>query len=418
MAGLAGHRTLIATAGIIAAAAGFLALLESVTYTTGPATLGVMVTSLVVVALAWQSRRMIAGPRGECIGNLWLAAVSGISFFVVFDLVAGALLLPRLPPKGLADPVIHHRLIPSSVSEYRDPEFSYDQHVNSLGLRGPEVSRAKPAGDYRILVLGDSFALGVGVADDESFAALLPTRLRAVDGRRVQVLNAGVSSYAPILSYLQLTTELGDLGADLVVLALDVSDLLQEHVYRQVASFDSQGLPVSVAASTAPGKPSLRIREWLFEHTYLTRLGLFLQRPAPELLAHTLANDATDRTQQWDAVFASIDALRNAAVRIGADFVMTVHPWGHQVDDQEWIPGRWKFIPRDAEVSDRSLETIRARAATLNINLVDTVPAFREYSGDEQLYFSLDMHFTTTGHRLFADVLANHLATRSDLALQ
>ena len=52
MAGLAGHRTLIATAGIIAAAAGFLALLESVTYTTGPATLGVMVTSLVVVALA------------------------------------------------------------------------------------------------------------------------------------------------------------------------------------------------------------------------------------------------------------------------------------------------------------------------------------------------------------------------------
>lgn len=62
-------------------------------------------------------------------------------------------------------------------------------HINAAGLRGPEVRRDEPR---RILVLGDSFAFGVGVDDDHTLAA----QLGALLGPSWEVLNGGVSGYS------------------------------------------------------------------------------------------------------------------------------------------------------------------------------------------------------------------------------
>lgn len=62
-------------------------------------------------------------------------------------------------------------------------------HINSAGLRGPEIRQDRPR---RILVLGDSFAFGVGVDDDHTLAA----QLGALLGSSWEVLNGGVSGYS------------------------------------------------------------------------------------------------------------------------------------------------------------------------------------------------------------------------------
>lgn len=62
-------------------------------------------------------------------------------------------------------------------------------HINMAGLRGPEIRRDGPR---RILVLGDSFAFGVGVDDDHALSARLGAQL----GRTWEVLNGGVSGYS------------------------------------------------------------------------------------------------------------------------------------------------------------------------------------------------------------------------------
>jgi hypothetical protein len=51
------------------------------------------------------------------------------------------------------------------------------------------------------------------VQDDETFSALLEEPLKAnelkINGKTVQILNVGVPSYSPILSFLQLKNEFG-----------------------------------------------------------------------------------------------------------------------------------------------------------------------------------------------------------------
>ena len=79
--------------------------------------------------------------------------------------------------------------------------------INRHGLRGPEVEYAKPAGTYRILNLGDSVAMGWGVAESASYGRQLEAALNAAAGagRHYEVINAGVPGWDPQneLAYLQ-----------------------------------------------------------------------------------------------------------------------------------------------------------------------------------------------------------------------
>jgi hypothetical protein len=79
-------------------------------------------------------------------------------------------------------------------------EFFISYRFNSLGFRGPERAVPAPEGTFRILALGDSYTLGVGVREEDTFEAklegLLNARAKSAGGTPVyEVINAGVSGY-------------------------------------------------------------------------------------------------------------------------------------------------------------------------------------------------------------------------------
>ena len=67
--------------------------------------------------------------------------------------------------------------------------------LNSHGLRDDEIPYNKPAGEKRILVLGDSVTFGWGVSQGETFSDRLEYLLNELPGDRWQVINSGVNGY-------------------------------------------------------------------------------------------------------------------------------------------------------------------------------------------------------------------------------
>src|SRR5438552_6869176 len=66
------------------------------------------------------------------------------------------------------------------VSEQVDTDWTASIRRNSYGLRGHDFPQTKPAHSKRVLLLGDSFAFGSGVGDDDAiFPALMEKQLNA-----------------------------------------------------------------------------------------------------------------------------------------------------------------------------------------------------------------------------------------------
>ncbi len=84
---------------------------------------------------------------------------------------------------GQYDSTLFYVLAPGTC-QFSNREFNVSCHVNSRGLRDDEQSLSSP-----IVVLGDSYAMGWGVEQDEAF----PQVLEKISQQRV--LNAGISSY-------------------------------------------------------------------------------------------------------------------------------------------------------------------------------------------------------------------------------
>jgi hypothetical protein len=394
----------------------------------GPAaTFGTGVLAVVVLTLAVLT--YLSGTRHrELVANLLLACTATVVSYLALDLLAGWLLIVPLSPPLVRDPYLHHALVPNSYAELRQPDFSYIQRVNHLGLRGRETTVEKPAGTKRILMLGDSFTMGKGVEDSQTFSLLVEKNLQAAlascGGGSVEVLNAGVDSYAPVLSRLQFERKLARLAPDLVVLNFDHSDLIQEAAYRKQAVRDSNG---EIVAVPQLARDSLyeQFLSWTSRHLFLTRaLLVYVNRAmgyreltvrrvvneaSRETFAHTLEGDV-DRTAQWHDVFESIGRIKHLADSIQAEFLLTTYPWAHQLGDVGWASGRDALIKKGERTTDLTQQAIRDRSAALEIDLFEALPVFQTYRGSEPLYFDHDPHWTPLGQRIMAEGLSRYIA--------
>jgi hypothetical protein len=393
----------------------------------GPAAmLGIVVLGLVFLGCIVLLRLSRTRHR-EAVGGILLAGSATILAYLAFDVIAGLVLIRPLSPPLVPDEYRHHRLVPNSHAEFRQRDFAYIQRVNNLGLRGQDATVEKPAGTKRVLMLGDSFTMGKGVEDDQTFSVLVERSLQqamaSCGGGTVEVLNGGVDSYAPVLSMLQFQRDLAPLDPDLVILNLDHSDLIQEAAYRGQSVRGPNGEVVAVP-QVAQQSLYERFLSWTTRHLFFTRVVLVyvnrafdhgaitvrrvVNEAGREHFAHTLEGDV-DRTAQWRDVFESIGRIKAHADSLGMDFLLTTYPWAHQLGDSGWVPGRYAYMEPGERTTDLSAQTIRELSAAGDIQLLETYPVFRAYEGSEVLYFAYDPHWTPAGHEVMARALGQRL---------
>jgi lysophospholipase L1-like esterase len=112
-------------------------------------------------------------------------------------------------------------------------------HVNALGYRGPAVALTKPAGTYRVVLLGGSTTHGFLVGDEDTIDAHLRRLLAA--GRPVEVVNLGLEGLDAISDLERLRLEGLRLAPDAVVVHTGVNDVLALRYDRLDANDPARG---------------------------------------------------------------------------------------------------------------------------------------------------------------------------------
>ena len=110
-----------------------------------------------------------------------------------------------------------------NIANWEATTFGKKLTTNSKHLRDREYTYEKPEGWKRILVLGDSFTWGYGVANDDIFTEVLEERFEN-EGKQWEVLNAGVSGWGTDQEYLYYVRDGVKFTPDIVVLAFYIGN--------------------------------------------------------------------------------------------------------------------------------------------------------------------------------------------------
>ena len=158
--------------------------------------------------------------------------------------------------------VRHHYL-----NYYTNPEYKRGAtYHNSLGYRNTEFPVKKPAGVFRIALLGGSSTYDTSIKNnDETFAADLEKILRDKYAyKNVQVINAGVGGYNSWESLINLEFRVLDLEPDLVIVYHGPNDVHARMVDPASYAGDDSGRRKQWESPSVP----------LLEHSALFRVLL------------------------------------------------------------------------------------------------------------------------------------------------
>lgn len=239
-----------------------------------------------------------------------------------------------------------------------------DVRINSQGLRDREYSLAKPAGVYRVLMLGDSTTLGWGVKAEETAAKVLERRL----GPRFEVINAGTGNYGTVQEVTYYKTRGRLFHPDLVVLQYFIND--PEPVPRLKGGF-------------------------LLDHSYLLAFAAARWDGLLRML-HLRPDWREYYASLYDENSAAFQAARRALVELsenvradGAQLLVAILPELHGID------GPYPF--------DRETQKIKDALEREQTPVVDLIDGLRGHGPQSSLWVTkLDAHPSAKAHALIA----------------
>jgi len=330
--------------------------------------------------------------------------LAALAFYALLDVTAARLLstTPLWGPEAverryrIAHPVYHHDLAPNVSLTAVWGDIPYPFATNSLGFRDAAVRSVPLRSTHpRLLLIGDSFTEGLGVPFADTYAGRLARELEPCG---VEVLNAGVMSYAPSIYARKIEHLLDDRGLsfDFALVAIDLSDIGDE-ADRYVLDEHRR-----VVDRTAPG--GLRARSFLKEHSLLVHvLDLLWDGLRGRTADPTHYADWTTDAGQFQAYGARglalaerrMDDLAGVLRRHGIPLAIAVYPYPAQV--YRSLRGTKQEASWNQWASSRGAE------------FFDLYPAFMQSpdaaTAVDRYFLKHDVHWSAEGHALVTETL-------------
>src|SRR2546423_1219866 len=188
------------------------------------------------------------GVRKRRLSLRLLAVLGGVSVGLLIGEVGLRLIGFRYLNLYQEDGEVGYALRPGAEGWWQREGETYIK-INSAGLRDREHSKVKPPGTLRIAVLGDSFAEALQVPMEDAFWAVAERKLQgcaAMGGRRVEVINFGVSGFSTARELITLRRRVWQYSPDVVVLLVTISNDVRDNSRRLSREYGGQPLPYFV----------------------------------------------------------------------------------------------------------------------------------------------------------------------------
>jgi len=340
-------------------------------------------------------------------GNLLLSVVSTAILFLLIEGLASVLMSARAAKRDLYVRELSHMQFDADLGWSHRPDVHVEDlygektrfTTNSQGFRaGENFDKAIPAGKYRMVALGDSFTMGIGVGDDGTFPAQMQALCPVL-----QTVNMGQGGYGVDQDYLWYKRDGVKLDANMLLFAVIAPDF-----YRMTGdSFIGYGKPVLRVRNDA-----LVIENVPVPATWNLRMPIGRARTFLDSLAVV-------RTAQWLAWHAGYGpAPARQLYGVASDEVLAA---AELVFDELAVLSRSRgqrfvvaYLPislllaREPTREAAWLEDHSRRKAVPFINLV---PDFNRLTSAEiTRMFRSDDHYTEAGNRFVAEALLRRLA--------
>jgi hypothetical protein len=258
------------------------------------------------------------------------------------------------------EPAIEYELKPNQDKLFKLARL----RTNSVGLNDVEYALEKPAGTYRVVVLGDSLTMASGVEQGAAWHAVLEQRLAFESPDfRYEFINFGVGGYHTGHYLAVLDRRAMRYSPDLVLIGFTSGN---DH---QVPPAPRRFIP----------KPE---RNGFFSSFFLTGMeNLYQIRQEEELNGRPLTGP------QARSLTHVLGAVKDRCDEAGVPVVLV-------------------YLAR---VPDARLAGVRSAAEALGIEVIDTTPAFREIPFSATRILPIDGHPNVLAHRIYAETVYAHL---------
>lgn len=325
---------------------------------------------------------------------------------------------------------------PNTSFVYERAEFRVPVQYSSIGLRDREYTREKPAGTFRIALLGDSFVEALQVPVDSMLSRHLERRLAAYDETlRWEVMNFGVAGYGSCQQLLLLEERVLDYSPDLVIAVHYHNDFDDNEAFAECqldASGNLQLRPDASLSRMARWTSALKSNLWQHSHLFVfvsTRrwsggrgdgtdagrnargaLPLDRRRDGSESLESQLTrrSETPEARRALELHARILERLRVRCKERDLDFIAVLGVSAGQLDPSRQPPSYALEAPGERDVT-RINRVVRETLESNGFAVVDLLPAFQEASAREALFFDVDGHWSAAGHRTAAEAIATAL---------
>ncbi|HEU4419223.1 MAG TPA: GDSL-type esterase/lipase family protein [Planctomycetota bacterium] len=277
--------------------------------------LGLLATAVALGACELTLRIFVEASQPP-LGNLSFAKGDGTP--ITFDEALEQHLLVEVAPDGAASPPRKRLtwapgqtffLCYTDADQLRrdwfDARGRVPVHINSSGLREREIAPDKPAGQRRILCLGDSFTFAWGIPIEKGWVRLLEGKLRA-NGKDIFTVNCGAAGTVCVDEYWWgLEHRFHGFDPDAVIVTLCLNDLIPSHGLTVIGPSHATGFRVLDLICGALGRSRLDLdpaHDWVGELLTLPKdAGLYhvTERPFEAMWSQGVPQACLRAMKHW-----------------------------------------------------------------------------------------------------------------------